>query len=197
MSAMETMPRSRLKVGIDVPWVTSWSAEPVTGAGACLTTPGLMAVQQREQAGFGRPLYSQNHHFRQRVSMLRMLCPMCGKPTAKGDRWTLTAKRKTAGQLRAEGKGDSVPADLPDARVVIDAGAVAPLHKACAERSAVQCPHLSADPALDLRSFVIRWKVSPLYVPLAEGAPADMPPIVAFLQLCGVTDATDRRWQDR
>lgn len=197
MALAETFSRSRLQVGADVPWVTSWTSEPVTGAGPCLTTPGMMAVRQREQPGFGRPVYSENHHYRQRVSVLRMLCPMCGQPTGKGDRWTLTAKRKTAGALREQGLGEQVPADLPDARVVIDAGAIAPLHKACAERSAVQCPHLSADPALDLRAFAIRWMVSPLYVPLAEDAPPDAPPIVAFLQLCGITDATDRRWQGR
>jgi hypothetical protein len=197
MELAETFSRSRLKVGIDVPWVTSWTSEPVTGAAPCLTTPGLMAVRQREQPGFGRPVYSENHHYRQRVSVLRMLCPMCGQPTAKTDRWTLTAKRKAAGQLRAQGLGDQVPADLADARVVIDAGAIAPLHKACAERSSVQCPHLSADPALDLRAFSIRWMVSPLYVPLAEDAPPDTPPIVAFIQLCGITDTTDRRWQER
>jgi len=197
MAATDGFSRSRLQVGIDVPWVTSWTAEPVNGFGPCLTTPGFLAVHQREHPGFGKPVYSENHHFRQRVSVLRMLCPMCGKPTEKGHRWTLTAKRKTAGKLREQGLGDAVPADLPDARVVIDAGAIAPLHKACAERSSVQCPHLSADPALDLRAFSVRWMTSPLFVPLAEDAPADTPPVVAFLQLCGVTDATDRNWRER
>jgi hypothetical protein len=185
-----TFSRSRLKVGIDVPWVTSWSAEPVTGVGACLTSPGLPAVMQASHPGYGKPNYSENHHYRQRVSVMRMLCPMCGQPTQKGDRWTLTAKRKTAGALRAQGLGDSIPSDLADTRVVIDAGAISPLHKGCAEVSAVQCPHLSADPALDLKPFAPRWIVSPLLVPTDQ---PDLPPVVAFLQLCGITDAHDRR----
>lgn len=192
-----TVAASRLKVGVDVPWVTSWTAEPVTGVGPCLTTPGVLAVRQQERPGVGKPVYSENHHYRQRLSVQRMLCPMCGRPTAAGDRWTLTARRKTAGALRTQGLGDALPPALADTRVVIDAGAIAPLHKACAGRSAVQCPHLSADPALDLRPFAARWLVWPLWVtidPPAQGAPpTDLPPVAAFLQLCGVTDAHDRR----
>ncbi len=197
MRPAETFSRSRLQVGVDVPWVTSWTAEPVVGIGPCLTTQGRPAVLQREQPGYGRPIYSENHHYRQRLSVLRMLCPMCGAPTVKGDRWTLTARRKAAGRLRELGVADAVPADLPDARLVIDAGAIAPLHKGCAERSSVQCPHLSADPALDLRAFASRWTVSPLYVALAADAPETTPPVIAFLQICGVTDATDQRWRER
>ncbi len=191
-----TLQPSRLRVGVDVPWVTSWTSEPVTGVGPCLTTPGALAVRQSERPGFGRPVYSENHHYRQRLSVLRMLCPMCGRATATGDRWTLTARRRTAGALRAQGLGGALPTTLADSRVLIDAGAIAPLHKACAERSAGQCPHLSADEDLDLRPFAARWLVWPLWVEVdpPPSAPAqDLPPVAAFLQLCGVTDAHDRR----
>ena len=192
-----TLQPSRLKVGTDVPWVTSWTSEPVTGVGPCLTTPGVLAVRQQERPGYGRPVYSENHHYRQRLSVQRMLCPMCGRATSAGDRWTLTARRKTAGVLRAQGLAGALPAALADSRVVIDAGAIAPLHKLCAERSAVQCPHLSADPGLDLRPFSARWLVWPLWVavdpPPGDAPRPDLPPVAAFLQLCGVTDAHDRR----
>lgn len=184
------MELSRLKVGVDVPWVTSWTAEAVLAPGACLTAPGFPAVRQENRPGFGKPRYSENHFVRQRASVQRMLCPMCGRPTEPRDRFTLTARRKVAGAMRAQGLGEMIPGDLPDERVVIDAGAIAPLHRACAAQSSVQCPHLSADPELDLRPFPRRWYVSPLFV--AADDPS-LPPVVAFLQLCGITDASDRR----
>ena len=36
---------------------------------------------------------------------------------------------------------------------LIDAGAIAPLHKACSARSLRYCPHLTADPHIDVRPF--------------------------------------------
>lgn len=121
---------------------------------------------------------------------------MCGRRTAPGDRWTLTAKRVAAGVLKAKGLGDFLPPDLPDERVVIDAGAIAPLHHDCAKASSVQCPHLSHDPALDLRKFSARWTVSPLFLEPDIGA-GELPLVVGFLQLCGITDAVDRRWREK
>ncbi len=189
------MQPSRLKVGLDVPWVTSWTEERMLGPAPCMTVPGMLAAAQAHKPGFGRPVYSQNHFIRQRMSVRRMLCPMCGEPTLAGDRWTLTARRMSAGMLRRKGLKGSVPAELADARIVIDAGAVAPQHYHCATRSMVKCPHLSADPDLDLQPFADRWFVSPLFASLPTMPMAVMakpvrppPPLVCFLQLCGVTD---------
>lgn len=196
---------SRLKVGVDVPWVTSWSEEKVLGARPCATTGGRMAVFQTEHPGFGRPVYSENHFRRQRESVLRMLCPMCGAPTPEEDRYTLTAKRAAAGELRARGLAHLLPPELPDAQVVVNAGSVAPLHRGCADRSAVSCPHLSADPNLDLMRFPDRWLVVPLLVSAEAPAQAHVllaqpnrpPPVVAFMQLYGLTEETDRAWRRR
>lgn len=154
--------KSRLKVGVDVPWVASWSEEPVTGAAPCATMDGQLALGQVQRAGFGLPIYSKNHAQRQRASMREMLCPMCGEPTTPGDRWTLLAKRRTAGELRATGLGTSLPADLDDRHPVLDAGTIAPLHRACADRSLRLCPHLKANPATELMAFPENMTVSPL-----------------------------------
>jgi len=167
------------------------------GAAPCLTTPGMLAAAQAHNPGFGRPIYSQNHYIRQRFSVRRMLCPMCGEPTVEGDRWTLTARRMTAGALRRR-LSIRPPADLPDRQILIDAGSVAPQHYDCATRSMVQCPHLSADPNLDLRPFAARWFILPLLAaqpatPSVMMAPIRRPPpVVCFLQLCGVTDEIER-----
>jgi len=192
------MQPSRLKVGVDVPWVTSWTEETMLGPAPCMTVPGMLAAAQAHKPGFGRPVYSQNHFIRQRMSVRRMLCPMCGEPTIEGDRWTLTARRLSAGDLRRRGMPAPPRQDLADNRIVIDAGSVAPQHYACATRSMVKCPHLSADPDLDLRPFSSRWFVTPLFATLqvtpvvVMNQAARPPPLVCFLQLCGVTDEVER-----
>src|SRR5579875_1723524 len=115
------MQASRLKVGVDVPWVTSWSEEEVLGVAPCATVDGLPAIRQRQRAGFGRPQYSLNHHERQRASIRGLLCPMCGEPAPPGDRWTLTAKLVSARTLRAKGLGFTVPPELADDQIVLNA----------------------------------------------------------------------------
>ena len=76
------MKPSALKVGVDVPWVTSWSVEEVIGVRPCPTVDSRPALVQTSNAGFGKPQYSQNHLVRQRLTVRNMLCPMCGKPTS-------------------------------------------------------------------------------------------------------------------
>lgn len=196
------MKLSSLKVGIDVPWVTAWTGEPTLGVGPCPSMNGALAILQADNPGQGKPLYSQNHAVRQRLSVRDLLCPMCGKPTKAGDRWTQVAHPVTVGRLRAGGRGDLLPADLPADRVLIDAGAIAPLHRACADRSLRYCPHLKADPHIDVRRFPDRWIVLPLMARaeaparmfLARPSPARAVAVVGFLQLCGLTDDSDPAW---
>ena len=193
------MKTSSLNVGIDVPWVTSWTGEPTLGVRPCPSVGGALAIVQADNPGQGKPLYSQNHAVRQRLSVRDMLCPMCGEPTTAGDRWTQVAHPATAGDLRAAGRGERLPADLSDSSVLIDAGAIAPLHRACAERSLRHCPHLKADPHIDLRPFPDRWLVLPLMARaeapaqmfLARPTGARSLPVIGFLQLCGLTQDYD------
>ena len=194
---------SSLKVGVDVPWVTSWTGEPVLGVRPCPSVGEALAIFQADHPGHGKPLYSQNHAVRQRLSVRDMLCPMCGQPTPPEDRWTQVAHPVTAGRLRAGGRGDRLPADLADDAVLIDAGAIAPLHRACVDRSLRYCPHLKADPHIDVRRFPARWIVLPLMARaeappqlfLARAEPARTVPVVGFLQLCGLTDERDPGWR--
>lgn len=190
------MKPSSLKVGVDVPWVTSWTGEPSLGLGPCPSVGGALAILQADRPGQGKPLYSQNHAVRQRLSVRDMRCPMCGEPTTAADRWTQVAHPVTAGRLRATGRGDRLPADLADESVLIDAGAIAPLHKACVDRSLRYCPHLKADPHIDVQRFPAQWLVVPLMVEavvaprmfLAKAEPPRAFPVVGFLQLIGLPD---------
>ncbi|HEY8617224.1 hypothetical protein [Phenylobacterium sp.] len=201
---MNELRRSRLRVGVDVPWVTSWSAEAVLGARPCATVAGRIAVHQLERPGYGRPNYSRNHLRRQRQSIARMLCPMCGRPTAAEDRWLQTGRRLAVGALRARGLGALLPSDLSDDRVVVDAGAIAPSHLACARRAAAHCPHLQSHTSGELMAFPEAWSVAPLLVRLAPpgpGRPSRRPAAavaaISFLQLCGLTAERDPAWADR
>ena len=185
--------RSTLAVGVDVPWVTSWTAEAIEGVRPCQTVGGRLALGQAHRPGYGKPQYSKNHLVRQRLSVLRMLCPMCGQPTAADDRWTEVAKRRTAGALRQSSAGGGLPAELADNRVLLDAGSITPLHKRCVERSLAHCPHLKHEAEVKVIRFPPRWVVTPLMIE-ATNAKGGVTPVVAFLQICGVTDAIDRRW---
>lgn len=199
------MQKSRLVVGVDVPWVTSWTEEPVVGVRPCPTVGGRPALVQGDRAGFGRPLYSQNHLVRQRLTARHMLCPMCGQPTAADDRWTQVARLTPAGLLRRAGKAAALPRGIEDRRVVLDAGSIAPLHKACVERSLLHCPHLKSDPNVNVMRFPAQWALLPLLIeaaPVIEagataGAAGVAVAVITFLQLVGVTDRTDRDWRFR
>ena len=199
---------SRLKVGVDVPWVTSWSDEEDLGVRPCPSIGGRLAICQAERPGLGRPQYSMNHFRRQRETVAKMLCPMCGQPTASGDRWTQIAKRVPAGLLRAKGLDGALPAALPNDQIMIDAGSIAPLHDACVKRSLEHCPHLRAHPGVEVMAWSERWMVAPLMVqatpppaPLAVlAAPRAPPPpmaVVGFLQIFGLTEERDPRWRRR
>jgi hypothetical protein len=200
--------QSRLKVGVDVPWVTSWSEEESLGVRPCPTIGGGLAICQAERPGQGRPQYSMNHLRRQRETVLRMLCPMCGEPTQHGDRWTQVARKVAVGMLRAKGLGAILPADVPDDRIVIDAGSIAPLHEVCVKRSLEYCPHLRGHPGVNVMAWPEYWIVAPLLVEIRSpaatlsvlSAPRPLSPpsaAVSFLQIFGLTREHDARWRRR
>lgn len=192
---MQPVIPSRQEIGVDVPWVVSWSAETPGGAGPCPTVDGAIAALQLWKPGEGKPLYPRNHLRRQRDSVRALLCPMCGKPTAEGDRWSQTGRFYAAGVLRARGFGQFLPADLDDDRVILDCGAIAPLHFQCAHASLLRCPHLGAMPDKDLKAFPPQWVVAPLYVEARQPITNKAIAAVSFLQLIGITTSRDPDWR--
>lgn len=186
---------SQLRIGVDVPWVSSWSEEKPTGIGPCPTVDGQLAVLQAWKPGAGEPLYARNHVRRQRDSVRALLCPMCGEVTPESDRWSQTGKFQVAGVLRARGFGHALPADLDDDRVVLDCGAIAPLHFRCAHASLQRCPHLAAMRDHDLKAFPPSWVVAPLYVEAKQRVGGKSVAAVSFLQLLGLTITRDPDWR--
>ena len=178
-----------------MPWVTRWSEEALGGVLPCPELGGRLAIAQTERPGKGRPIYSENHLPRQRRSALQGLCPMCGRPTSPGDRWSLTAKRSTAGELRERGLEHLVPAALSDRCELLDAGSIAPLHRDCASRSASECPHLRSSATMRLIAFPARTVLIPLTTEArpTTGAAALAQPlrpvaVISFIQIVGVFD---------
>lgn len=184
---------SRLVPGIDVPWVTRWSEEPLGLVQPLPELGGRLGITQVERPGHGRPIYSENHLPRQRFSALGGLCPMCGAATEPGERWSLTGKRVTAGELRARGVGRLLPQALADRQPMLDGGAIAPLHKSCATRSAKDCPHLRSGEATELTPFPEQIILLPLTIearPPPGGSvfaqPLRSTPVITFIQVVGV-----------
>ena len=186
-------PRSS-RIGVDVPWVTSWSGEKPTRVSRCPSVDGLPAAGQADKPGEGEPLYSSNHLFRQRSSVREMLCPMCGKPT----------EAATAGPRPAAGPPPAPSASWawatgcrPTSRTTAPCSTPAPsrpLHRACAERALTDCPHLEGMPDHELKPFPGAWIVVPLTIeakpPPALGGAQQSVAVISFLQLIGVPEQT-------
>lgn len=177
-----------LKIGVDVPWISSWSLEQQTGVSPCPSVDGQLAVGQQSKPGGGEPLHARAHLFRQRKSVREMRCPMCGEQTPDDDRWSQTARPTTARALRAKGLGPTLPAEMPDDQTLLDCGTIAPMHRACAEAAAGLA--LLADMnQRELRRFPKAWIIVPLWIEARSPKPqAKSVAVVSYLQLLGVED---------
>lgn len=175
-----------LKIGVDVPWISSWSLEQQTGVSPCPSVDGQLAVGQQNKPGAGEPLYARAHLFRQRKSVREMLCPMCGEHTPDDDRWSQTARPTTARALRSKGLGPTLPADMPDDQALLDCGTIAPMHRACAE-AASGLAHLADMNERELKRFPKAWIIAPLWIEARSPKPqAKSVAVVSYLQLLGV-----------
>jgi hypothetical protein len=115
---------------------------------------------------------------------------MCGQPTLATDRWSQTGKATTAGALRNRGFNHTLPADMAEHQVLLNCGAIAPLHHTCAAAALARCPHLGGMDDRVLKRFPPAWIVLPLWVEAKTyGLPAKSVLAVSFLQLVGVESA--------
>ena len=106
---------------------------------------------------------------------------------------SITPRPAQAQQPPAARGGDVslyLPADFADDRPLFDAGAIAPLHRACAEAALAHCPHLKGMADRELKAFPGAWLVAALSVEAKpDHAAANTPrrgvAAVTFLQLIG------------
>jgi len=116
-----------------VPWNAAWSGEDCYEIRPCRWAGGQLAIWSPHNPGRGRPLFAKPHMVRQRQSVVRMLCTVCGEPTQRGDRWWF--------QLGSYSEGWFMTTE-------------APVHRACADLALLKCPHLQRNGcAPDLSPF--------------------------------------------
>lgn len=125
--------------GIPVPWNASWTGEASYGIRPCRWAEGMPAMWQPHHPLEGRPVFAKPHFVRQRQSIARMLCTVCGGRTEPGDRWWFG---------HGEFKDDWFMTTE------------SPVHLACAQLSLEHCPHLRREGhANGLRRFPPKWSV--------------------------------------
>ncbi len=131
---------------ITVPWNASWSAELEYEIRPCKYAGGDLALWQPYRPKQGRPVFAKPHNVRQRASIARMLCTVCGEPTPERDRWWFKLGRVTDGYFMTT---------------------EAPVHRACADHALGVCPHLRGREA-DLERLPVGYAIAKAIV----GGPA-------------------------
>lgn len=106
---------------IEAPWNASWSGERPFGVRPCRWANDRPALWQPHNPGCGRPLFAVPHMVRQRMSIVRLICTVCGGPTPPDDRWWF-------------GLGEYVGDYYMSTE--------APVHRLCADHALNVCPHL-------------------------------------------------------
>ncbi len=165
-------------VGETAPWSVAWSGEIEFGLRPDADFHGYTELVQKDAQGEGRPLFAANHVTRNRRGLIGHLCHVCGSPTKSWDRWLFPLQ--TGGMV-----------DLGDGSKLYG-GNVPPVHKACAERAARLCPHLSRQFAQPVRfpkddegRMIPRTDVIPGMEEIAARLPPGVPVVLSCYRLHG------------
>jgi hypothetical protein len=164
-------------VGETVPWSVAWSGEMAWALRPDADFPGYVEFMQKAAPGEGRPMFAVNHATRNRRGLIGHLCHVCGSPTKRWDRWLFPLQ--SGGWVPYEGEERY-------------AGNVPPVHKACAERAARLCPHLSRQFATPVRfpkedegRMVPSTEVTPGMEDVAAQLPRGVPVVLSCYRLHG------------
>lgn len=120
-----------------VPWNASWSAEDEYEIRPCKFAGGKLAMWQPHKPKQGRPIFAKPHMVRQRQSVARFICTVCGEHTPAGDRWWFGLGHVQEGWFMTT---------------------ESPVHRACADLALTVCPHLRGR-ADDLARFPVQHSV--------------------------------------
>jgi hypothetical protein len=75
------------RIGENLPWTASWTAEAAFRLEPSTAFPGLRELIQREAPGEGEPQFQGMNLMRQRRGIVGHLCQVCGEATPPDDRW--------------------------------------------------------------------------------------------------------------
>jgi hypothetical protein len=124
------VPSGGWRIGQNVPWSVSWTAEQNFDLAISQDFPNHVDLVQVDNPGGGAPRFRALHVTRHRLGMAAHVCHVCGQPTDRRDRYIFPVQ---SGGM----------ATMPDESLRY-AGNVPPVHLACGRRAASLCPHLSA-----------------------------------------------------
>jgi hypothetical protein len=165
-------------IGETVPWSVAWSGEIEFALRQDLDFPGYVELVQKDSPGDGRPLFAANHVTRNRRGLIEHRCHVCGLATKSWDRWLFPLQ--TGGMVDL-GNGEKRYG-----------GNVPPTHRACADRAARQCPHLSKQFAVPVRfpkddegRMIQRTDVVPGMEEIATRLPRGVPIVLSCYRLYG------------
>jgi ferredoxin len=165
-------------IGESVPWSVAWSGEVEFTLRPDADFPGFVELVQTDDPGAGQPLFAANHVTRNRRGLISHLCHVCGGPTKGWDRWLFPLQ--TGGFVRQADGSERYAGNVP------------PVHKACAERAARLCPHLSRQYAVPVRfpkddegRMIQRTDVTPGMEHLASKLPPGVPVVISCYRLHG------------
>lgn len=113
-----------------VPWNASWTGEERFEIRPCRWASNHPAIWQPHQPGSGKPMFAKPHSVRQRMSIAKMLCTVCGRPTGADQWWFRLGRFQEGWFMTTE----------------------APVHRVCADYALTVCPHLRGH-ADDLSPF--------------------------------------------
>jgi hypothetical protein len=138
MSAVDRFPDGMLRFGnLPVPWNAMWSGEMRYEIRPCRWADGQLGLWQPHRPGDGRPIFAKPHNVRQRQSIARFLCTVCGDPAPPRDRWWFGHGMFREGWFMTS---------------------ESPVHRACAEFALTVCPHLRGKET-DLERFPSGYRV--------------------------------------
>jgi hypothetical protein len=132
--------------GLLVPWNASWTGEDAYEIRNCRWAGGKPAIWSPHRPGERKPVFAKPHMVRQRQSVARMICTVCGEPTRPSDRWWFGLGNKIDHWALATTE--------------------APVHRSCADHAQKVCPHLRA-----LGQKPMRWTPPDAVVAAIVGGP--------------------------
>ena len=159
------------------PWTAAWTGEQAFRMQPSRDFPGLMELDQKQAPGVGEPIFAAIHVTRQRRGVIDQLCHVCGRPTPPGDRYIFPTA--SGGLVTLHDGGQQYGCNVP------------PMHLACAERAARDCPHLARvrEPPLactaDEGRVIHRTDVTPGLEHLARTLPPGQAVVFSCYRLYG------------
>ncbi len=159
------------------PWSAAWSGEQAFSLGVSSDFPGFLELNQRQAPGAGEPLFGAMNVTRLRRGMIDLLCHVCGKPTARHDRYIFPVA--SGGLVTLHDGSQQYGCNVP------------PMHRACATRARQACPHLAkvSEPpfkcGLDEGRLIHRTDVTPGLQAIAQTLPRGVEVIFSCYRLYG------------